>query len=235
MRDEHDSAAPQACAAASRRDALRLASGGLIVAASGLLIPGWLDNVEAAHPGQRIQHRAEKRRQRRRHRLNQRHRKGHQRTVGNKLHVRWIQFNVFNDRAVKSHQNEVTVTRYVDTGIIRTWWESRDSVVIANSTSKTIQFPGETKAGILLHYPDALAVTFIFAENTVFPVAPWVNVATGNYMSDSGIALGTTNIQGQIGIGETLYGGTYPWSFHITRRDDTADYQVFDVHFNLEE
>ena len=223
----------------SRRGLLG-AAGGFALAASGLLLPGWLAEETAARPdtafsgqlgGRRGKNRRgvdkAKRREKKHHgRWNARN---GARPGSGAPHIRWIKFFVYNDRPVTTPNQSAAVRGWANENgdDAENSWDRLPLVSLANGT-----YTGEFE---LFEYKEGAIVIddhfYVEADNSSLFIPVSIVLAYGGTMTANGYQGGTrldviylsedhqstTNVDGRL--------------FTINRLWNTDDYIVFDVHF----
>jgi hypothetical protein len=214
-----------------RRAVLAGAVGGFALAAGGLFVPRWLQEVDAREGayGGRLGGR---------HGRNRRGRSPSQRRDNNKNendgprgssgsqdgpHVRWIKFNLYNDLAIPNQSS-----------VIEPWvrlegsqWGKFPNSSLANG--KAAAFPFRSAYQAALHIDSQF-----YVEGRNFAIGtPQVVLAHGGRMTETGYeaAQGSTLVKSLV-EGEEWVRFVAGRRFAIKRITDSKDYIEFDVHYS---
>ena len=228
---------------ATRRQWVAAAGGGLALAASGLVLPGWLEEAEARDGayggglgGRHGKNRRGVDKAKRRDKGERRDKKhdgrgngrGGARPGSGALHVHWVKFYVYNDRPVTTPNQSAAVRGWGNMNGEPDPWDRLPLVSVANGT-----YTGEFE---MFEYTQGAIVIddhfYVEADNSTIFVPVAVRLYYGGTMTADGYQ-GGTQVEDAWFLKEDQQ---KTWTmdgrlFTIKRLYDTDDYNVFDIHF----
>ncbi|MFN8593227.1 MAG: hypothetical protein U0031_17355 [Thermomicrobiales bacterium] len=212
------------------RRGLIAAAGSLMLAAGGWLLPDWREEAaarEGSYSGQ-LGGRHGPNRRGRDTKKRQRDQNGAPRGASNGgrpesgTHVRWITFNLYNDRPRATPNPSATIVpwaRFAD-------WRKYPDGLLPNGQAATFRLPGATESAVIVD--GRLYVSGInFAVGT-----PQIVLARDGTMTPNGYqnADGRTIVE-SLTEGEQITRTVGGHTLRVTRIPDSGDYIEFDVHF----
>jgi hypothetical protein len=225
---------------ATRREWIRSAGSGLLMATGGLFLPQWLEEAKArpegALGGQLGGRHGNNRRgrdnhKRRNHKRNDAKRqKNKDGTPRGAPHVLWIKFYVYNDRPVTTPNQSASVRGWAnENGEPGEQWDRLPLVSVPNGA-----YTGEFE---MFEYKEGAVVMddryYVEADNTIpFFVPPAIRLYYGGTMTEQGYQGGTIEVDALFLKEDQQFERTIEGHrFTIKRLYDTNDYKVFDIHF----
>jgi hypothetical protein len=215
VRDEAGDAFSSAAAGRHRRALLGTAAGGLVLAASGLLLPEWLvAEAEAAeHPVRRIQHRSGQKRSKRRHRREHRrevHRRQNEHDANNDANQdkppKGLLFEIkFHVQNLSSQEIAYQVWDQKDEVFDHSWHHVKSGQIPPNPTGSlddkfVVDYMGDYWPGSLIWVP--VQGIMVSAQNVAFR-EPLVVIGSGGSVSTDGWTNGKELWTGRMPVGQT--------------------------------